>query len=270
MRLWYQSLTRADAWPAYNAALRRMLAAAADPGTEFEVHGITRRGGVGDQYRSLEFIETIEVLENVAHADASGFDAILLGNIADPGLRAAREMARVPVLGLCETALLTACQMGASIGLVVSNDKHYGRVLENVATYGLSARVATVERMRVERLVDLDAAFSEGPVRDRILGEFQAAAAACVAKGAEVVIPAVGVAMVLIAEAGIVEAGRGAPVLNGAIALLKAGEAAGKLNRLMGGRFTSRRGAYAQPPSEQIEELRRYYGPIFPAVQPSP
>ena len=96
MRLWYQSLTRADAWPAYNAALRRMLAAAADPGTEFEVHGITRRGGVGDQYRSLEFIETIEVLENVAHADASGFDAILLGNIADPGLRAAREMARVP------------------------------------------------------------------------------------------------------------------------------------------------------------------------------
>jgi allantoin racemase len=267
MRLWYQSLTRADAWPAYSAALHRMLAAAADPGTKFEVHGITRRGGIGDQYRSLEFIETIEVLENVARADASGFDAILLGNIADPGLRAAREMARVPVLGLCETALLTACQMGASIGLVVSNDKHYGRVMENVATYGLSARVATIERMRVERLVDLDAAFSAGAVRERILGEFQSAAAACVAKGAEVVIPAVGVAMVLIAEAGIVEAGGGAPVLNGAVALLKAGEAAVKLNRLMGGRFTSRRGAYAQPPPEQIEELRRYYGPVFPAVQ---
>jgi hypothetical protein len=89
MRLWYQSLTRADAWPAYSAALRRMLAAAADPGTEFEVHGITRRGGIGDQYRSLEFIETIEVLENVAQADASGFDAILLGNIGFP--RASRR-----------------------------------------------------------------------------------------------------------------------------------------------------------------------------------
>jgi allantoin racemase len=268
MRFWYQSLTRADAWPAYNAALRRMLAAAADPGTEFEVHGITRRGGVGDQYRSLEFIETVEVLENVAQAEAGGrFDAILLGNIADPGLRAAREMSRVPVLGLCETALLTACQMGTSIGLVVSNDKHHGKVVENVATYGLTARVVTVERMKVDRLVDLDAAFSEGAVRERILGEFQAAAAACVAKGAEVVIPAVGVAMVLIAEAGIVEAGRGAPVLNGAVALLKAGEAAVKLNRLMDGRFTSRRGAYAQPPAEQIEELRRYYGPIFPGVK---
>ncbi len=264
MRFWYQSLTRAEAWPAYNAALRRMLAAAADPGTTFEVHGITGRGGVGDQYRSLEFIETIEVLENVQRADAGGFDAILLGNIADPGLRAAREIARVPVLGLCETALLTACQMGTSVGLVVSNDKHGSKVRENVAVYGLGARIASVQRMTLERLPDLDTAFSPGPVRDRILSQFQEAAARCVAEGAEVVIPAVGVAMVLLHEAGITDAGQGTPVLNGSIALLKAGEAAVKLNRLMGGRFTSRRAAYAQPPSSLMRELRQHYGPVFP------
>jgi allantoin racemase len=266
VRLWYQSLTRTDAWPAYSAALRRILDAAADPGTDVAVHGITGRGGIGDQYRSLEFIETIEVLENVARAEAEGFDAVLLGNIADPGLRPAREMAQIPVLGLCETALLTACQMGAGIGLVVANDKHHGRVLENVALTGLSTRVVAVERMRVDRLLDLDAAFTGGPVRQRILDGFQAAAAACVERGAEVVVPAAGVAMVLLAEAGITEAGRGAPVLNATVALLKAGETAVKLRRLMGGRFTSRRGAYAQPPADQIAELRRAYGPVFPAV----
>ncbi|MFC7542707.1 hypothetical protein ACFQU2_29005 [Siccirubricoccus deserti] len=84
-------MTRPDAWPAYSAALRRLLSTAADPGTEFAVHGITRRGGIGDQYRSLEFIETIEVLENATRAEAEGFDAVLLGNIADPGLRQARR-----------------------------------------------------------------------------------------------------------------------------------------------------------------------------------
>lgn len=267
MRLWYQSLTRPEAWPAYSAALRRTLTQAADPGTEIAIHGITRRGGIGDQYRSLEFIETIEVLENVQRAQAEGFDAVLLGNIADPGLRAAREIANIPVLGLCESALLTACQMGASVGLVVSNDKHHAKILENVTTYGLTSRVAAVERMRVDRLVDLDAAFGEGETRQRILDQFAAAATRCVERGAEVVIPAVGVAMVLLAEAGITDAGGGAPVLNGSIALLKAGEAAVKLNRLMGGRFTSRRGAYAQPPAAQIEELRRHYGPIFPHIQ---
>ena len=53
MRLWYQSLTRPDAWPAYSAALRRLIDTAADPGTTVEIHGIGGRGGVGDQYRSL-------------------------------------------------------------------------------------------------------------------------------------------------------------------------------------------------------------------------
>lgn len=268
MRLWYQSLTRPEAWPAYNSTLRRMLEGAADPGTDIAIHGITKRGGIGDQYRSLEFIETIEVLENVQRAEAEGFDAILLGNIADPGLRAAREMVSIPVLGLCESALFTASQMGTSVGLVVSNDKHHGKIAENVALYGLTTRVAAIERMRVDRLVDLDAAFSPGETRQRILDQFMEAAARCVEKGAEVVIPAVGVAMVLLADAGINDAGRGAPVLNGAIALLKAGETAVKMHRLMGGRYASRRGAYAQPPAEQIEELRGAYGAIFPRIKP--
>jgi allantoin racemase len=267
MRLWYQSLTRPEAWPAYGAALRRLLEGAADAGTQVEIHGIAQRGGIGDQYRSLAFIETIEVLENVAQADAAGFDAVLLGNIADPGLREARELSGIPVFGLCETALLTACQMGTSIGLVIANDKHHGRIMDNVALYGLGGRIAHVERMTVDRLVDLDAAFREGPERAKILTEFQRAAAACAARGAEVVIPAAGVAMVLVADAGIHEAGRGTPVLNAATALLKTAEAMVKLNRLMGGRFISRRAAYAQPPAEQIAELRRYYGPIFPRIQ---
>ncbi|HEV7265959.1 MAG TPA: aspartate/glutamate racemase family protein [Falsiroseomonas sp.] len=267
MKLWYQSMTRPDAWPAYGAALRRILAQAADPDTTIDVHGIEQRGGVGDQYRRLEFIETIEVLDNVARAEAEGYDAFLIGNIADPGLRTAREMVDMPVVGLCETALFTACQMGVSVGMVVSNEKHFTRVLENVALYGLSSRVVAVERMQVDRLVDLDAAFHEGPERERILGQFQVAAAACVERGAEVVVPAVGVAMVLLAEAGIHEAGRGTPVLCGPMALVQAAQSAVKLRGLMGGQYASRRGAYAQPPANQISELRRYYGPVYPGVR---
>jgi allantoin racemase len=91
MRLWYQSLTRPDAWPAYAKALRRVLDAGAHPGTEIAVHGIEKRGGIGDQYRYLELIETGELLENVARAEAEGFDAVLLGNLVDPGLRIARK-----------------------------------------------------------------------------------------------------------------------------------------------------------------------------------
>ena len=53
MKLWYQSLTRPGAWPTYAKALRRLLDATTDPGTEIAIHGIEQRGGIGDQYRYL-------------------------------------------------------------------------------------------------------------------------------------------------------------------------------------------------------------------------
>ena len=68
MKLWYQSLTRPTSWPAYNQHLVTLLDSCKEPGTEIEIHGITQRGGVGDQYRYLGFIETQEVLDNVHRA----------------------------------------------------------------------------------------------------------------------------------------------------------------------------------------------------------
>ncbi len=266
MRFWYQSLTREDAWPAYNAALRRVLGGVAEAGTTIEVHGITKVGGIGDHYRYLEFLETAEVLENVVRAEREGFDAFLIGNISDPGLREAREIATIPVLGLCETSLHVACMMGGSFALVTANEKFTPRIVENVRRYGLDGRLAAVQCMTVDRLVGLDAGFVDPSARDRLTSEFRGAADRAVAAGAEVVIPCVGVLMALLAEAGVHEAGRGAPVLNGVMALVKTAEAVTRMHGLMGGRFTSRRSTYAAPPSEQIDELRRFYGHVYPNV----
>ena len=267
MRLWYQSLTRPHAWPAYNAALRRLLDAAADPGTTIDVHGIEQRGGIGDQYRYLEFIETIEVLENVRRAEAEGYDAVLLGNIADPGLQQARELASIPVLGLCETVVHLACLMGQRFGIVASNDKHRVKVEESIAAYGLTGRLVASGRMRVERLVDLDLGFRDPAARDDLLARFLAAAEEVSAAGAEVVVSAAGVVMALVAEAGINRLPGGAVVPNGVAALVKAGEMAVRLRALQGGHFTSRRLAYARPPESQMAELRQAYGAIYPAGQ---
>ena len=42
-----------------------------------------------------------------------------------------------------------------------------------------------------------------------------------------------------------------------------------KINRIMGGGFLSKRLYYAPPNSDQIDEIRKYYGNIYPTV-PSP
>jgi allantoin racemase len=256
-------------WKSYPKYLRRILDQVKDPDTEIEVHGITKIGGFADQYRYLEYLETGEVMENMHTALAQGFDAFLIGNIADPGLRECREIANIPVLGLCETSLLTACMMGANFSLVTINEKFTPRIVENVVHYGLRDRLAAVHRMKVDRILNLDEGFENADVQRDLIGQFQTAAKACTDAGAEVVIAAGGVVMALLAYAGVYTTPSGAPILNGITTLVKMGEMAVKLNRIMGGTFTSKRLQYAPPGPDQIAEIREYYGAnIYPTVKP--
>ena len=268
MKLWYQSMSRQTEWGGYPRVLSEIIDKVKDPDTQIHIAGITEIGGVGDQYRYLEYLETGEVLKNVGRAVREGYDAFLIGNIADPGLREAREIADIPVLGLCESALHVACMMGANFSLVTINEKFTPRIVENVMRYGLKDRLAAVNRMQIDRLTDLGAGFEPGEARDRIVAQFNRAARANSAAGAEVVIAAGGVVMALLANADIHQTEDAMPILNGITNLVKLGEMAVKLNRIMGGRFTSKRCTYAPPPPDQIVEFRKHYGAeIYPTVK---
>jgi allantoin racemase len=267
MKLWYQSLTRESAWKGYNRALEALLERVKDPETTIEIHGITQRGGIGDQYRYLEFIEAQEVLANVERATREGFDAFLLGNIGDPGIREAREITDIPVLGLCETSIHLATMMGANFALITGNEKHATRIVENIGRYGLREKLHSVRPMSVTRLVDLETGFTDPSAGKALLDEFLAAAQDAARAGAEVVIPAVGVLMVLVALREVHSIGGNVPVLNGVVTLVKTAESVVRMRRLMGGNWTSKRATYAPPPAAQIDELRAAYGDVYPGVK---
>jgi allantoin racemase len=267
MKIWYQSMSRQTVWSSYSNYLKQIIDQVKDPDTEVEVHGITKIGGVAPQYRYLEFLETGEVMENVHQAIERKFDAFLIGNIIDPGLRECREIANFPVLGLCETTCHIACMSGANFSLVTINEKFTPRVIENVVRYGLRDRLVAVNRMKVDRIADIDHAFTDAAARANAIEQFQAAAKANTDAGAEVVIAAGGVPMALLAYAGVHTTPSGAPILNGITTLVKMGEAAVKLDRIMGGNFTSKRLHYRPPGPEQIAEIRKHYGAnIYPTV----
>lgn len=266
MKIWYQSMSRQKAWGHYNVALRRILDRIKDPDTEIEVHGITKRGGLADQFHYLDYLESGEVMENVQIATRRGFDAFLIGNIGDPGIHACREITTMPVLGLCETALHTACLMGQNFSLVTINEKFTPRIIDNVHRYKMERRLSAVNRMTIDRINDLDAGFTNAAARKRIFDQFMKAANANVEQGAEVIIAAGGVVMALLAEFGVHQAAKNTPILNGIVSLVKMGEAAVKMNRIMGGTFLSKRLYYAPPGSDQIDEIRKYYGDVYPTV----
>ena len=258
MRLWYQSFARATEFGPYAETLRATLRSSADPGTEIEVHGIERGGGVADDYRYIQYHDTAEVIENAIRAEREGFDAFLVGNIADPGLHEIRELVRIPALGLCETSLHLACMMGRRYGMVTINPKFNTRIMENIKFYGLTEQLASVQRMAIPKITSLGEGFAPGPAQDAIIGQFTEAGRKCIEEGAEVLIAAGGVVMQLLSHAGIREID-GAPILDGVPALIKMGEMAVKLQAILG-TFTSKVLTYAPPTGGVLEEIRRFYG----------
>ncbi len=258
MRLWYQSFARATEFGPYAETLRETVRSAADPGTEIEIHGIERGGGVADDYRYIQYLDTGEVIENAVRAEREGFDAFLLGNIADPGLHEIRELVRIPALGLCETSLHLACMMGRRYGMITINPKFTPRILENIRYYGLTEQLASVQRMSIPKITSLGAGFEPGPAQDAIVGQFTEAGRRCISEGAEVLIAAGGVVMQLLSRNGIRDID-GAPILDGVPGLIKMGEMAVKLKGILG-TFTSKVLTYAPPTGGVLEEVRRFYG----------
>jgi allantoin racemase len=261
MKLWYQSMARHDALSSYASVLREIIDKVIDLGTEVQIAPIEKSGGIGDQYRFFEFIDMRDVISNFIRAENEGYDAFLIGNIGDPCLYEGREITNMPVLGLCETCLHIACMMGRSFGLVTLSKKFTPRILDNVIRYRLNDRLSSVCCMNVESLPTLDKAYNQKEIRDKLFKEFFDAGRRVAEEGAEVIIPAGGVVMALLAREGIYNV-EGVPILNGIITLIKTGEMVVKLSKIMDG-FTSKIASFKAPSGRVMEEIKSAYGDDF-------
>ena len=267
MRLWYQSMgvARRSTTGLYAQTLHQTLNQAAASGTTVTVHGLSEGKAIADQYRYLEYVDTQEILENGLRAEQDGYDAFLIGNIFEPGLHALREVLNIPVLGLCESSIHLACMMGAGFSIVNVNPKFVRKVTENIAGAGLTSRLVSVEHMQVERGNVFDQAFEDPQVCQMVIGQFMAAARRGIAQGAEVIIPAGGIVMAILARSG-VHAVDKAPIVNGVIGLLKVAELAVQMKQLTGW-FTSKSMMYAPPSGELLRDIRQAYGAhVYPGA----
>ena len=112
----------------------------AQPGTEI----VPVTGAFGARVittRAEQAIAEHATLDALArHAD--GCDAVVLAVSYDTALRAAREMLAVPVVGITEAALLTACMLGTRTGVVVFGRRVLPLYQEVALLHGMAARIA--------------------------------------------------------------------------------------------------------------------------------
>ncbi len=126
------------------AAMTQTLVAtareAAAPGTEIAA----ATGSIGAavvSHRAEEAIAGHAIVKAVADHDGA-FDGVLIGVSTDPALGALRALLPVPVVGMTEAALLTACMLGGRFGLVTFSRASAPGYRETVERYGLASRLA--------------------------------------------------------------------------------------------------------------------------------
>lgn len=84
------------------------------------------------------------LLEEIAKGETDGVDGYVVACFGDPGLDAARELARGPVLGIAQAAMHTATLLGRSFAVVTTLERTVGRAWDLVQQYGMGGSCRSV------------------------------------------------------------------------------------------------------------------------------
>lgn len=117
----------------------------------------------------------------LAARHAAGCDAVLIAVSYDTGLRALREMLPIPVVGMTEAMLLTACMLGGRIGFISFGQRVQQVYRELVDGYGLTSRMAGW------RNLESSSAYREGDYTELDRSIVEAAISLVQQDGAEVI-----------------------------------------------------------------------------------
>jgi allantoin racemase len=248
-RLWYQSFVHPTEQAPYIKRLQDLLDAVASPGVRFEVHGLDPPDHIF--HPLTEFRCAAQAIRNALEAERGGSDAFVIGHFQEPGLLEIRGALDIPVVGLGEATMLAALSMGRRFGLVTIDPVFIEWHERQVRAHGLDQRLAGVHAI----CVDLDGfmrAFTDETRYAAVRADFVEQVRPLVAAGAEVIIPAGGLPMLLFARECpfIID---GALVLNGIAVVAKTAEMALALHRITGS-VVSRRSTYAKASAACVEE----------------
>ncbi len=110
--------------------------AVASPGTEI-IACHPKMGPVAIEGHYDEALSVIGVLDEIRKGEADGMNGYVIACFGDPGLLAARELAKAPVLGIAEAAMHAAC-ITTRFSIVTTLERTRGIAQHLVDRYGMT------------------------------------------------------------------------------------------------------------------------------------
>ena len=196
IRLCWQSFVDEQSSGDYLALLQSRLQvraqAAVSGGCRIEVTVRGMSPPARDWGRVSELRGGVVAVRNAMQAAQEGYDVFVIGHFQEPCLAEARAAVDIPVVGLGESTMLWAAQLGRRFGLISVDDVFEVIHLEQAERLGRGDRLVGVRALNAS-LEEFRQAFADEPGAYQLLKErFQAAAAELVDQGADVVISAGG------------------------------------------------------------------------------
>ena len=134
--------------------IRAAATAVAGPGTEI-VAVSPAKGPRSIETQYDEAVSVIGVLDEIAKGEALGFDGYVIACFGDPGLFAARELTRAPVVGIAESAMRVASFISDGF-TIISMPSHALPGMERlVQAYGMQGKCRGI-RMLDMAVLDLE------------------------------------------------------------------------------------------------------------------
>ena len=155
MKLLYLDLSSLGLW---DQRFQELLESAASPDTQIHVRHVQAMAGSRRTPYLPEYPEEYysALLRSVRLAEEDGFDAVMLGCASEPGLRAARNAASIPIIGPLGAALHIGGLLGRRLSILCpAQGGHRSRPLswheESVRLYGVSNDLASFRLVEVQK-----------------------------------------------------------------------------------------------------------------------
>jgi allantoin racemase len=223
---------------AMTSTIEACARAVAGPGTE--ITGVTSEFGppsIESHYD--EAMSVPGLLDAVRRGEDQGVDGYVIACFGDPGLDAARELARGPVIGIAEAGMHTASHLGRGFSVVTTLARTMGRAADLAEHYGMRRFCRGIHACEIA-VLDLDT----DPDARKIITE--ACREALEADGSDaIVLGCAGMADMCAA----ISADLGVPVIDGVAAATLTVQSLITL-----GLRTSERGEFAAPPEKRYTE----------------
>lgn len=201
-----------DIW---NDPIKKAYDKTMEADTEITIVNLSKGPESIEQYYDIAWAE-LETLKEAEKAEQEGYDAVIIYCFSDPGLFAAREKLKIPVVGLRESSIHLASMLGRKFSVVgVGDENSKGKTYDAIRMYGLEHKLASI---RMTKFLVLDIAKDLGKIEKALLEESKKAINE---DGAEVIILSCG-SLIGIGEK--LQSKLGIPVIEPGLVALKVAE----------------------------------------------